>query len=296
MKTKSYSAVTVLICSIVLLVVAAMSFISMNYFDRSIFDGYRPVLLSFALLAGSFLFAAFLKRPLLVFPFCAAAAAGIWFVTPIYAGLFFPVFLQAVMYDACRNEKKGDLAVYTVALLCGLISFRLWFYCKSYDDFQLSAYTENEFRLEKYLYLAGLGALLVVYLFFAVRLFLTHKTYSDSTPAGNSSRNKNGRPLHNSSRKKKTLTRRQNAAVALRCAFVFLLSAVNAAAELVYSSLFLKAEYCKVLFYAQILFLLFLEFRAEPMFRLHKKTDAFFAAIQQMAAEGTEQTGTSANG
>lgn len=264
MKTKVSNVITALACAAVLLVAAAASFISMNYFDRNIFDNYLPFQASFGALAVLMLAAAFLKNPLLSLILSIACTAGMWFLSPAFAALFLPVALQAVLYDAAKNERKGAAAAYFLALTAQLAALCLWFYIRKADLLQLPDYHDG-IPAERFLYVA-LSALALA---FCVWLFI--RSVRQKTAV----KKKNGAPSRRSAADREAFRqlKKKNAAAKKRGASVYLICAVNLAAQIAYSILFFHTGYCKVLFFSHLLFFIFLEYRKEPLLRLHAWLD-----------------------
>ena len=260
MKKQEYPIKRGLLCAVVLLAVAAASFLAVNNDGKRLFDGYLPFQVSFAVLALSMLLCAACQKTWITLVLCAAAAVGLWFYTPAYAALVFPVVLQAALYDSCGGKNGGERLTYLLAAVCEPVTICLWFYCKRYDDFQLSAYTEEGGRNEKYLCFVLLFALILLYVFLARRAFL-----GKGAPAAKAKRTT-------------AAEQKKNRSAAKRRALAFLLCAVNTVFAVVYAALFIKMEYCQLLLCSQALFMLFLEFRGEPLLRLHVRINALLDA------------------
>ena len=260
MKNRLLPVKTVTLCAIVLIVIAVASFVSMNYFDRHIFDNYRPFLVCFAVLSLSMLLCVFCRMSAVALPVCMAVTAATCFKLPAYTALFFPVVLQALLYDTYQSRKKGDSLCWGTAVLCESVTLISFWRCKQNDDLQLSYYYENGSRIEKYLYLL---LLLLFALFYGVLCF---RRFRDRKKI----------PVFSGKGKRTALETKRNAAAGARGAVVYLICSLNTLLAAVYSALFLNTEYGKVLFFSQALFLLFLEYRREPMLRLHAKVKTLF--------------------
>ena len=261
MKTHASRTKTALICAAVLAAAAAASFISMNYFDRHIFDNYKPFLLCFGATAAMMLAAAFLRFPLITLLLGAAAAAGIWFYAPAFSALFLPVVLQSVLYDAAKNQRRGDAAARFGALACEAAALLLWFFCKKQDDARLPSYANDGAVAEKIAYLLFSFLLLSFYVF----LFFRSRKETKAPPTAKKGA---GNKAAGRSRARQK-TKKKNAAPAASRVPLYLICAGNTAAQTLYGVLFFNTEYCKVLFFTQMLFLLFLEYREEPLLRAH---------------------------
>lgn len=268
MKTKASKIKTDVICVAVLLTVAAASFISMNYFDRHVFDNCLPFQISFGLLAVLMLAVVFIHSTMLTLLLLIASAVGMWFFTPAFTVLFFPIGLQAVLYDAAKNKQKGSGAVCFIALFLNAAALVLWFQSKKTDEYRLPSYSNDQTQPETILFLVLFSVLILFYAYLFVRRLRSNK--KRTVPYRNDPQ-KNERRTHRSAQKKQARkpAKKKNAAATARDVPIFLICAVNTAAQMAYGILFLHTEYCKVLFFTQMLFLLFLEYRQEPLLRLH---------------------------
>ena len=72
--------------------------------------------------------------------------------------------------------------------------------------------------------------------------------------------------------------RKKNGAAALRGTLTFAVCCVNLLAQAAFGIFFIHLEYAKCLFFSQLLFLLFLELRREPMLRLHTAAERLLNA------------------
>ena len=138
MEKQAKSKKSVILWAVWLSVAAAAAFFSMSAFTRTVFNNEWQWQLSFAVLAGCLLLSAAFKRPLVSLFLAIASAVILWFFTRFYAPLFFPVALQAVLWEAARSETKTGRAAFVLALL--LIPstipqhIRLWDYL-TYNDY-----------------------------------------------------------------------------------------------------------------------------------------------------------------
>lgn len=263
MTSHARTAVKIGFSLFVICAISAAAFYSMNSFERDIFEKYRPLLFCFVALSASMCFACLCPRPVVTLLVCAAAAAGMWFVTPVYVGLFFPVVLQTVLCDVSERQANADVGVFYAALIGDVGTLFLWLYCRSYDAFQLSGYGAPERLTEKIVYLVFF-VLLLMYVGFLVFRYKNGQTRIGKGAQLKAKDGKTGAP------EKKTaattaIQLKKNKAAAKRGAAALTVCAVNALSQLIYGLVFFKVEYCKAFFFSQVLFLLFLALRQSPM-------------------------------
>ena len=259
MLSRLRSAKASVFSAIVLCVTAAAAFYSMNSFERSIFENHLPLQLCFGVSAACLCLALFCRVPAVTLAVGAAAAAGMWFCTPVYVGFFFPVVLQTVLCDTAERETKGAPGVFAAAFAGNLGALCLWPYCKSHDDFALSGFVKLHRVTEKTVYFVLFALLLAYFCYLACRLFRQRRT-----GGGNGKGGKGGAPAKKAAPRTALRLKKEKAA-ATRGFLAMLLCAVNCCSQLIYGIVFIRIEYGKALFFTQALFLLFLIFRQSSL-------------------------------
>lgn len=247
MEKQAYGKKTVALCAVSLSIIAAAAFFAMNAFTRPVFGNVWQWQLSFAVMAVCLLLSAAFRRPLVSLGIAAAAAAAMGFVTPFYAGLFFPVALQAALWEAAKERKdakSGTAAFWTALLLVpvsGIFRIRLWRFMEqnSYD------FSSGNSIGEACLCCAGLFLLLALWVWLFVKSFRAAHT-DKKTPA-----KKRGRA-------------QKKANGGNRLPAVYVVCTVNAAASLVSCLQLFSGNYVKLLLFAHASFVLYLLFRREP--------------------------------
>ena len=252
-----------------LLVCAAASFYAMDFFERTVFDRSRPFQLSFALLAVSLCFAFLCKKSAVTLAVCAAAAAGMWFYTPVYAAWLFPVLLQAVLYDTAKNRQPGDANVYAAGILIWVAEIGLWVFSIIKEAQQNAIGAPAKRHVDRLLCLVLLAVLTLFYLWLGIRLLRARQALKQGKPApsGKNDAAKKKQPRLSPAKRK------TEKAAMKRGALVYFICVVNSLAQMTCSILFLTTDYCKVFFFSQLLFLFYLECRREPLLRLHALAD-----------------------
>ena len=255
----------VIVSVLFLIAAAAASFSSMDFFERSVFHGDLTMQLGFGVLAASLCAAFLCPKSWITLIVCVGAAVGVWFAAPPYVPLFFPVLLQAVMYDTFRRETDGAAAVFFASLICSFGALCFWPYGKRYVEERWGLPVAEKIKTEPFVYLVFLALLLALFLCLAVRCAKERRAIFLGNPS------KKGK--HNS-----MAERKKNGAAALRGTLTFAVCCVNLLAQAAFGIVFLHLEYVKCLFFSQLLFLLFLELRREPMLRLHAAAERLLDA------------------
>ena len=246
MEKQTYSKKTVILCAVSLTVIAAAAFIAMNAFTRPVFGNNREWQISFLVLAVCLIVSAAVKKPAVVLAVSAAAAVGMYFYTPYYGALFFPVALQAALWGSAREETAGGRVSFTIALL--LVPATIPLRVRLWQFMSYNAQSDGKIAsvIEACVCLAGLLALLALWILLLVRS-LREAAAVKKKPA-----KKRGRDL-----KKTTGGSLLPAAYAV-CALHTALSCVS------FAQLF-SGEYARTLFLANALFVGYLLFRQEPL-------------------------------
>ena len=167
MEKQAYSKKTVILCAVCLTVIAAASFVAMNAFTRPVFGNNRDWQVCFLVLAVCLIVSAAVKKSAIVLAISAAAAVGMYFYTPFYGALFFPVALQAALWEAAREETTGGRVTFAVALVLvpATIPLRVrWWQFMSYNaqsDGKIDSIIEACVCLAGLLLLLALWALLL---------------------------------------------------------------------------------------------------------------------------------------
>ena len=246
MEKQICSKKTVILCAACLVMIAAAAFVAMNNFTRPVFGNDRAWQVSFLVLAVCLIVSAAVKKPAVVLAVSVAAAVGMFFYTPFYGALFFPVALQAALWEAARKEKNGGLIDFVIGLLLVPATIplrvRLW----QFMSYNAQSDERTDSVIEACVCLAGLLLLLALWVLLVVRS-LQVAAAAKKQPA-----KKRGRDL------KKTTGGSLLPAVYAVCALHTVLSCVS------FIQLF-SGVYVRTLFLANALFVGYLLFRQEPV-------------------------------
>lgn len=265
MRTRIRLSRPVVISVLFLVAAAAASFSSMNFFERAVFHGDLTMQLGFGVLAASLCVAFLCPKSWITLIVCAATAVGVWFAAPPYVPLFFPILLQAVMYDSFRREGDGAAVTFFASLICSFASLFFWPYGKRYVEEQWGRPTPEKLKTEPFVYLVFLALLLGLFLWLAVRCAKERRRLLLGK-------------MPKKEKKSSLAERKKNGAAALRGTLTFAVCCVNLLAQASFGIFFIHLEYAKCLFFSQLLFLLFLELRREPMLRLHTAAERLLNA------------------
>lgn len=246
MEKQICSKKTVILCAACLVMIAAAAFVAMNNFTRPVFGNDRAWQVSFLVLAVCLIVSAAVKKPAVVLAVSVAAAVGMFFYTPFYGALFFPVALQAALWEAARKEKNGGLIAFVIGLLLVPATIplrvRLW----QFMSYNAQSDERTDSVIEACVCLAGLLLLLALWVLLVVR------SLHEAAAAKKKLVKKRGRDL------KKTTGGNLLPAVYAVCALHTVLSCVS------FIQLF-SGVYARTLFLANALFVGYLLFRQEPV-------------------------------
>ena len=151
------------VCAMVLLCVAAASFCAMYLFDRKVFANELQFIICFYVLAICLIVGAALRQPVVLLAVALAALAALWRYTPLYGALFFPVSLQAVLYDTASGKKTREAAVYYVSVVLSVASVGLRISAAVKEAQWHDHPWETDPPAEKYVWLLILIGLVVLY-------------------------------------------------------------------------------------------------------------------------------------
>lgn len=251
METRESNKKTVILWTVWLFIIAAAAFCSMRYFTRPVFGNNLYWNICFGVLALCLLLSAAVKKPLFSLILCVAAAVVMTVVIPYnttYAALFFPVSLQAALWEAARNETKTGRAVFILSLLLvpATIPFRLQL--REFMRYNASGYGGSDPMGEAYVCLAGLILLLALWIVLLIRS-LHRKQPQKKTSAKKSGRNKQKKNDGN------------------RLPAVYAVSALHVVLSCATCLQLFSGEYIKLLFFSAGLFVFYLIYRRDPVLR-----------------------------
>ena len=244
MEKQAYSKKTVILCAVCLTVIAAAAFVAMNFFTRPVFGRNRDWQISFLVLAVCLIVSAAVKKPAAVLAVSAAAAVCMYFYTPFYGALFFPVTLQAALWESAGDETNGGSITHIISLL--LIPATIPLRVRLWQYLTYNAQSNNEPVGEAWVCLAGLVLLLVLW------GWMLSGSLRKAAAAQKKPAKKRGR----SGGRQKTRN---------RLPVVYAVCALHTALSCVYLVQFFSGESVKTLFLANALFIGYLLFRQEPL-------------------------------
>ena len=273
METGTYQRKNLIICALSLAVITAASFFSMNAFTRPVFGNDPRWQLSFYATAVCMILCAALKRPLISLCVCAAAAIAMQIYTPLYLGLFFPVLLHAVLFDAATDSSKSG----TGTFLLSLALFPATVYFRVIAGEFLSQNTPSESGTqpagEKYLCMAGLLLLAALWVWLLIRSL--HAKPGDQTPVGAKKKQGNRRQPPKKTGKQKNTGRNRLPAVYVVCL-------LNTAATIIQCCLVFTGEFARTLLFTAALFAGFLIYRqAIPLYNTERCKAIFFPSAPE---------------
>lgn len=242
MEKQVYSKKTVTLFSVCLFIIASAAFFSMSAFTRPVFGNNWQWQLSFAVLAVCLILSAAVKRSLISLCLAAAATAAMWAVTPFYGGLFLPVALQAVLWEAAREERKESGPVFVVALLA--VSFTVPLHIRLWKFLTFNAPSSSDPVGEAYACFIGLILLLAIWTALLIRALRRAKS-EKKAPA-----KKRGRHSKPSTGEK-------------LFPVVYAVCVFNTAFSVAHCFQFFSGEYVKTMLFANGLFFFYLLYRCE---------------------------------
>lgn len=223
----------------VLICVCAASFLLMYYSDRKVFGNDLRFIAGFYSLVFCLAVAVVGRQPVITLAVSLAAAIGLWSYEPLFGGVFFPVALQAVLYDGANSVKKRDAAAFYTAVVLELASVGLHIRAAVIEKrTPLHIQGNTNPPAEKYIYMVFLFLLLLYYC----------KMFSDGFRRGTAG-------------SKKRRGAREAQAIGDRLHTVHLFCIFNTVSAGVHCVLFFNSLHVKTAVLGQLLFLLFLLFR-----------------------------------
>ncbi len=224
---------------IVILFVAAASFLSMYYSDRMVFGNNLRFISSFFSLVLCLTIAVAVRQPVVSLVVALIPTICLWEYDPMFGGVLFPVALQAVLYDGANSVKKRDAVAFYAAAVLDLASIGLHIRAATIEKrtrLHLQGFMNPP--AEKYVYMVFLFLLFFYYC----------KTFSGGFRRG-AAGNKTRRGA------------REEQPIGDRLHTVHLFCIINTVSAGVYCVLFFDSLHVKVVVLGQLLFLLFLLFR-----------------------------------
>ena len=239
LKKTFYTKSKEIICVVSLVLVAAASFFAMYFSLRHVFTNDLRFIACFYSLALCLVVAAAARRPVVSLAASVVPLICLWNYAPLFGGLFWPVALQAVLFDGAGSEKKQDTAAFYTAVVLDLAS--IGFYIRGAvieKRMHLHWYGTMIPPAEKYVYAVFLLLLFVLY----CRMF---------------SQGFRSVPVKTGKHGGKKAPR----AVGDRMHTVHLFCILNTLTAGVYCGLFFDGNYVKAVVFGQLLFLPFLVYR-----------------------------------
>ena len=122
LKKTFYTKSKEIICVVSLVLVATASFFAMFFSLRYVFTNDLRFIACFYSLAACLVVAAAVRRPVISLAILLVPLACLWNYAPLFGGLFWPVALQAVLFDGAVSAKKQDTAAFYSAVVLDFAS------------------------------------------------------------------------------------------------------------------------------------------------------------------------------